>query len=104
MSRNLFLAIAALAIAVVPVSAGAQPAPGVIAGVIRDGSGAPVPGAVVRVVNERTGSVAVVVSDEHGAYRSGALTAGAVPAGDRTRGVRSGRSQGGARAGRDLGD
>ena len=77
MSRNLFLAIGALAIAVVPLSAVAQPAPGVIAGVIRDGSGAPVPGAVVRVVNQRTGSVAVVVSDEHGAYHSGALTAGA---------------------------
>ena len=36
MSRSLFLAIAALAIAVVPVNAGAQPAPGVIAGVVRD--------------------------------------------------------------------
>jgi iron complex outermembrane receptor protein len=76
MSRNLFLAIAALAIAVVPVDAGAQPAPGVIAGIVRDASGAPVPGTVVRVVNERTGSIAVVVSDEHGTYRSGSLAAG----------------------------
>ena len=77
MSRSVLHALAALAAVLVPALAGAQPAPGLITGVVRDTSGAPVPGAVVRLVNERAGSAAVAVSDEKGAYSTGALAPGA---------------------------
>ena len=49
---------------------------GAVNGVIRDSSGAAIPGATVRVVNEATASPLEAVSDEQGAYRVGALAAG----------------------------
>ena len=36
-------------------AAAAQPGPGAIAGVVRDASGAAIPGATIRVVNEESG-------------------------------------------------
>ena len=49
---------------------------GAIAGVIRDDSGAAIPGATVRVVNEVSGKTAEAVSDETGAYRTAVLSPG----------------------------
>jgi iron complex outermembrane receptor protein len=46
------------------------PAGSGLAGVIRDGSGAAVPGATIRIVNERTGTAAEAITDAEGAYRT----------------------------------
>jgi iron complex outermembrane receptor protein len=51
-------------------------AAGTIAGSIRDASGAAIPGATVRVINEESGAIAEAVSDGQGAYRAAELTPG----------------------------
>src|SRR5207342_2568722 len=73
-----FLKIVVALVALAPAaSAVAQPAGGSIAGLVRDASGAAIPGATVRVVNEVTGVSLQAVSDEQGAYRTAALGLGA---------------------------
>ncbi len=47
-----------------------------IAVVIRDSSGAAIPGAIVRVVNEDTGATVEAVSDDQGSYRGTSLVPG----------------------------
>jgi iron complex outermembrane receptor protein len=60
-----------------PVQAGpARAGAGAITGVIRDGSGAPIPGAAIRLVNEATRAAVEAVSDQQGAYRAEPLTPG----------------------------
>jgi iron complex outermembrane receptor protein len=63
------------AIVLVPFSASAQ-SPATIAGVVHDSSGAAVPGASVRIINEESGAVSEVVSAERGAYSSETLEPG----------------------------
>jgi len=62
--------------AVMPLPAGAQDKLGALAGVVRDSSGAIIPGATIRVVNEVTGVAVDLVTDAQGAYRATALTPG----------------------------
>ena len=59
-----------------PLAAHAQEAPATIEGVIRDTSGAAVPGATVQVTSEDTRRVASLLTDADGRYRSGALRPG----------------------------
>ena len=54
----------------------AQADTGTIAGVVRDSSGAPVPGATVRVVNEGNSATREIITNEAGAYRSETLPPG----------------------------
>ena len=68
-----FLIILAL---LVPALAFAQTAAG-ISGVVRDGSGAPIPGAAVKVVNEAANTVVDLFTDAQGAYRVETATPGA---------------------------
>ena len=64
-------------IATLTVSAARADVPsGSIAGSIRDASGAAIPGATIRAINENTGAIAEAVSDAEGAYRTAALPAG----------------------------
>ena len=53
-----------------------QTEPAAIAGVIRDASGAAIPGATVRIVNEENGKTAEAVSDAEGTYRATGLAPG----------------------------
>ena len=55
----------------------AQTGASAITGIVRDSSGTPVPGATVLAINERTGTSAPTVSDEHGTYRTPSLAPGA---------------------------
>ena len=48
----------------------------VIAGIVRDTSGGAIPGATIRVVNEKTQRTVIAVSDKEGGYRLGDLLAG----------------------------
>jgi iron complex outermembrane receptor protein len=63
-----------LAVALLPGTAIAQT--GSITGLIRDSSGAAVPGATVRVVAEASGKAVEAVTNEQGAYRADGLAAG----------------------------
>jgi iron complex outermembrane recepter protein len=73
-----FLKIVVALVALAPAtSAVAQTAGGSIAGLVRDASGAAIPGATVRIVNEVTGVSLQAVSDEQGGYRTEALGPGA---------------------------
>ena len=53
-----------------------QAGPAAIAGVIRDATGAAVPGATVRIVNEENGKTAEAVSAAEGTYRATGLAPG----------------------------
>src|SRR4029434_2030089 len=53
-----------------------QTEPAAIAGVIRDASGAAIPGATVRIVNEVNDKTAEAVSDAEGTYRATGLAPG----------------------------
>jgi iron complex outermembrane receptor protein len=68
--------VAVTMVALLPVVAMGQEAAGTIFGFVRDSSGAGVPGATVRVVNEDTGATVETVSQEDGAYRSARLVPG----------------------------
>src|SRR5262245_53704331 len=59
-----------------PAAAAAQTGTGTVEGRVRDSSGAAIPGAIVRVVNEAGTAPAQVVSDADGAYRAVALPPG----------------------------
>jgi iron complex outermembrane recepter protein len=74
-----FVRVCAVATAValaVPVAASGQSATSTIAGTVRDGSGGAIPGATVRIVNEKTHETVAAVSDQQGTYRTAALPAG----------------------------
>ena len=75
MSRKLIM-IVALVVASLPAIAAAQNATGTITGLVRDSSGAAIPGATVRVVNEGTGATVQAVSNEQGSYRADPLAPG----------------------------
>ena len=77
MFRRFFKIVVALVALAPAVSAVAQTAGGSIGGLVRDASGAAIPGATVRIVNEVTGVSLQAVSDEQGAYRTTALGPGA---------------------------
>jgi iron complex outermembrane receptor protein len=72
----LFRSVAALAVLFVSVSVEAQVLTSVIGGTVKDASGAAIPGATVRIVNETTGVQMQAVTDEQGAYRVPPLPAG----------------------------
>ncbi len=65
-----------LTLSVSPAAAEGPDGSGSVTGSIRDASGAAVPGATVRIVNERSGAIAEAVSDAQGAYRWDALAPG----------------------------
>ena len=75
MSRLLvrIVGVALLALAL-PVVVLAQSGPTRISGVVKDSSGAPVPGAVVKVVNEASNATIELVTDAQGAYATESLT------------------------------
>jgi iron complex outermembrane recepter protein len=62
--------VAFVATSVLPTASVAQTGTGTVAGIVRDSSGAAIPGATVRVVNEATGVVVEVISDAQGSYRA----------------------------------
>lgn len=69
--------VCALAILVLPVVAGAQPAQnGVVAGVVRDAQGGVMPGVTVTVTSQERGFSRTVVTDENGRYNAPAVPIG----------------------------
>ena len=79
MSRSVLRVVTAVVAMMVPVTALAQSGGATIAGVVRDSSGAEIPGATVRVVHdEASASSAAVeaITDGQGAYRVTDLRAG----------------------------
>ncbi len=66
----------ALVLAWLPAVAAAQNATSTITGLVRDSSGAAIPGATVRVVNEGTGVTVQAVSNDQGSYRADPLAPG----------------------------
>jgi iron complex outermembrane recepter protein len=68
--------VAALIVALLPADTMAQTGTSTITGIVRDSSGAAIPGAIVRVVNEDSGMTVEAVSDGQGAYRAAALSPG----------------------------
>ncbi len=74
MSRRLFRIVVGLIAVLLPGAAMAQT--GTIAGLVRDSSGAAVPGATVRVVAEATRATVEAVTNEQGSYRADGLPAG----------------------------
>ena len=69
MSRRV-LGLAALVHLLVSAGAFAQATPVAVTGLVRDSSGAAIPGVIVRVVNEQSGAAVEAVSDAGGAYRA----------------------------------
>ena len=77
MSRRLApLLLAASLAAAPPLLAQSQAVNGTIEGAVRDGTGAPVPGATVTVVNTDTGEQRALTTDEGGRYRAVLLSLG----------------------------
>src|SRR5262245_5428475 len=70
MTARMRIIVAAL-ILLLPVVAAAQSAAITIMGVVRDSSGAAIPGVVVRAVNKGTSATVEVVTDERGSYTIG---------------------------------
>ena len=75
MFRRLFTLVG-LIVALGPGAVWAQTATGIITGLVRDSSGAAVPGATVRVVAEATRTTVEAVTNEQGSYRAEGLKAG----------------------------
>ncbi|PYQ12963.1 MAG: TonB-dependent receptor [Acidobacteria bacterium] len=73
--RIRFLMSVALTVLACVAPAYSQPSPGRILGVVRDSTGAPVPGATVTITNQATGAVQTVTSSADGSY-SASLTPG----------------------------
>ena len=74
MSCTSFRIAVVFVVALLPGVASAQT--GTLTGLVRDSSGAAVPGATVRVVAETTRSTVEVITNEQGAYRADGLAAG----------------------------
>ena len=70
-----FMVVAALGL-LPAATAAAQSGAGSLSGIIRDSSGAEVPGTTVQVVNETTGSKTETVTDSAGAFSLATLTPG----------------------------
>jgi iron complex outermembrane receptor protein len=70
------LGFVAFALILAAPAAAQSDAGGVLSGVVRDGSGAGIPGAVVRVVQAETGTGAQAVTNQDGGYRIEPLAAG----------------------------
>jgi iron complex outermembrane receptor protein len=70
MSRRLLALVAMLAGALLPADAVAQPGTGTVSGLVRDSSGAAIPGATVRIVNEDTGASIEAVTNTQGSYQA----------------------------------
>src|SRR5690349_8429022 len=75
-SRNSFFVFLFLLV-FVPASSFAQAGTGIISGLVKDTSGATIPGLNVRVVNEATSEAVEVLTDDQGLYRATALVPGA---------------------------
>jgi iron complex outermembrane receptor protein len=73
---SLELVAVVLVAALLSVGATAQTGTSVVAGIVRDSSGAPIPGAIVRVVNMNTGVTVEEISSGQGTYRAAALVPG----------------------------
>ena len=86
MSVKLFRIVVGLVVALLPGVALAQT--GTITGLVRDSSGAAVPGATVRVVAEASGRTVEAVTNEQGSYRADALQPGQYRAGNGPRRLR----------------
>src|SRR5262245_28189454 len=76
MSHALFRFVFILSLSVSPAFGGVPAGPSTITGSIRDASGAAIPGATIRIINETSGAIAEAVSDAQGAYRTAALAPG----------------------------
>lgn len=80
-SRSMFLMVAVIVSGAVRAGAATaqvsgQVGPGTVTGIVRDSSGAPVPGATLRIASEATGVALDALSDERGTYRVTALAPG----------------------------
>src|SRR5438270_1661841 len=73
----MFRTIAFLFIAAVPAALFAQTGSGAITGAVRDASGAPLPGATIKITNSETGVAVESPSNESGVYRASSLVPGA---------------------------
>ena len=65
-----------IAAALLPAVVMAEAGTSTIAGIVRDSSGAAIPGATVKIVNEASGESIDAITDGQGAYRVGDLPAG----------------------------
>ena len=68
--------VATLFITLLSALAAAQDGPGTLAVVVRDSSGAAIPGATIRIVNEGSRAAVDAISDEQGSYRAASLVPG----------------------------
>jgi iron complex outermembrane recepter protein len=75
-TRGRFSNVILVVLALIPALASAQTGTGAIAGVVRDSSGAAIPGATVKIVNETTAETVEAVTGGQGAYRAAELPAG----------------------------
>src|SRR5690348_11718686 len=66
----------ALVLVLAVVSGVAQTSKGILSGVIRDTTGAAIPGATVTVTNQDTGETRTVTSEATGTYRVDAISPG----------------------------
>ena len=76
MTKTKFWGLVALLVLLSSGSVWAQVTTGTISGTVKDGSGAPVPGVKVTVLNEGTGVARTVDSDEEGRYSAFSLSLG----------------------------
>src|SRR5262245_15621943 len=74
--RGWFLSVMVVMLVLAPRLSLAQDGTSVISGVVRDSSGAAIPGATVKIVNEASSDVIEVVTDGQGSYRASGLAAG----------------------------
>ena len=77
MFRSLLALVAVSVIASLPVIVAGQAGTPAVAGVVKDQTGAVIPGATVRVINESTGTSVDAVTDGQGAFRTAAMPPGA---------------------------
>ena len=76
MLTKVMQAVALVAALLAPSASAAQAPGGAITGVVRDPSGAAIPGATVKAVNEASGAAMECVSGDGGVYRFDALAPG----------------------------
>ena len=104
-SKSSWLSIAAALVALAfPASSHAQTGTSTITGIVRDSSGAAIPGATVRVINEATGATVEAVSNEQGVVSRRRAGARPVPRGNGAERVRNRRAPDCARSRSDGGD
>ena len=75
--RRIFVTAIAFLLVIAPFfSAKAQTSKGIIAGIVRDTTGAVVPGAKITAISQETSETRSAVADERGAYRMDAINSG----------------------------